>query len=82
MTAYLLNAFALGRVRASTTAFYIFAQPFITAVAAWWVLGERLEPELIPAALGLLVGLALVVRPGRRARPSRSRDGSRLGTQT
>jgi drug/metabolite transporter (DMT)-like permease len=62
--AYLLNMFALSRVAASTTAFYVFAQPFVTALAAWLVLDERLEPELLPAALGLFVGLALVVKPG------------------
>lgn len=62
--AYLLNTVALSRLPASTTAFYVFAQPFVTALAAWLFLGERLEPELVPAALGLFVGLALVVRPG------------------
>jgi drug/metabolite transporter (DMT)-like permease len=62
--AYLLNMIALSRLPASTTAFYIFVQPFITAIAAWFVLGERLEVGLIPAAAGMLIGLALVVRPG------------------
>lgn len=62
--AYLLNMFALSRLAASTTAFYIFAQPFVTALAAWFFLRERLDAELVPAALGLLVGLALVVKPG------------------
>ena len=62
--AYMLNMFALSRLAASTTAFYVFAQPFVTALAAWIWLDERLAPELLPAALGLLVGLALVVKPG------------------
>ena len=64
--AYLLNMFALSRLASSTTAFYVFAQPFITAVAAYFVLGERLEPALLPAALGLFTGLALVVKRGGR----------------
>lgn len=62
--AYLLNMFALSRLPASTTAFYVFAQPFVTAFAAHFVLHERLERALVPAALGLLLGLALVVKPG------------------
>lgn len=61
--AYLLNMFALSRLAASTTAFYVFAQPFVTAIAARLVLDERLAPGLLPAAIGLFVGLALVVRP-------------------
>ncbi|MEZ6014072.1 MAG: DMT family transporter [Planctomycetota bacterium] len=62
--AYLLNMFALSRLQASTTAFYVFAQPFVTALAAWFFLHERLDPKLLPAAGGLLLGLALVVKPG------------------
>jgi len=74
--AYLLNMIALSRLPASTTAFYVFAQPFITALAAWWILGEELEMELVPAAAGLFLGMALVLRrerpgsaPGARSRP-------------
>ncbi len=72
--AYLLNMIALSRLPASTTAFYIFAQPFITAVAAWFILKERLQPELIPAAVGLLVGLVLVVRPGPRGKAKQPQE--------
>jgi drug/metabolite transporter (DMT)-like permease len=66
--AYLLNMVALARVSASTTATYIFAQPFITVVAAWVWLGEALPLGLVPAAIGLFVGLGLVVRPARTPR--------------
>ena len=70
--AYLLNMYALSKLAASTAAFYVFAQPFITGVAAWFVLRERFESGLWPAAAGLFLGLALVVGPigaGRRRGP-------------
>ena len=65
IVAYALNSFALARVQASTTAFFIFAQPIITAVAAYLLLGERLTPALGLAALGLFSGMALVARRPR-----------------
>lgn len=65
--AYALNSYALARVEASTTAFFVFAQPIITAVAAAALLAERPTPELGLAALGLFTGMALVVkRPAPR----------------
>lgn len=66
--AYLLGAFALGKVRASTTAFYILAQPVISAVGGAVVLGEGLPDEALLAALGLIPGLILVTRPQPRER--------------
>lgn len=68
IVAYALNSFALARVQASTTAFFIFAQPIITAVAAYLLLDERLTPALGIAAAGLFTGMALVAR--RPARPA------------
>jgi drug/metabolite transporter (DMT)-like permease len=60
--AYLLNVFALGRLRASTTAVYIYAQPLVTATAAWFVFGERPTPAMLLAAGALFVGIWLVAR--------------------
>lgn len=60
--AYGLNTYALARVEASTTAFFVFAQPVITALAAWIVLKEVPTPALGLAATGLFIGMALVVR--------------------
>jgi drug/metabolite transporter (DMT)-like permease len=60
--AYLANAYALARVRASTTAFFIYMQPVITGVASWFVLGERLTPLLSLSAAGLVGGSWLVLR--------------------
>jgi drug/metabolite transporter (DMT)-like permease len=60
--AYLLNVFALGRLRASTTAIYVYAQPLVTATASWFVFGERPTPAMLLAAAALFVGIWLVAR--------------------
>jgi drug/metabolite transporter (DMT)-like permease len=60
--AYLLNVFALARLRASTTAVYVYAQPLITAIAAWFVFGERPDEAMGLAAAALFVGIWLVAR--------------------
>ncbi|MEM8713169.1 MAG: DMT family transporter, partial [Planctomycetota bacterium] len=75
IVAYALNSYALARVEASTTAFFVFSQPVITALAAWALLDEVPTPALGVAAAGLFLGMALVVgRPGasRRALPRTS----------
>lgn len=60
---YLLNVFALGRVRASTTAVYIYLQPIISALGGWWLLEERVGANAAWAAVGLFLGVWLVTRP-------------------
>ena len=60
--AYLFNVFALSRVRASTTAVYIYAQPLGTAVAAWIVLDEHVTPLMGLSAALLFPGIWLVSR--------------------
>ena len=60
--AYLLNAFALSVVSASTTATYILLQPLITAGAGVLVLGETVEPRTWLAATAILAGVWLVVK--------------------
>ncbi|UCF20778.1 MAG: EamA family transporter [Gemmatimonadota bacterium] len=60
--AYLLNMFALERVRATTTAVYIYLQPLVAGVASWMVFGERLTTVVAAAALCLFVGIWLVAR--------------------
>jgi len=62
VVAYLLNFYALARVRASTTAFYVYAQPLITGVASVLILRETFRPGLIPAAVTLFIGVFCVTR--------------------
>jgi len=59
---YLLNLFALARVRASTTAIYVYLQPLITGAASLVLLGEELTPGSLRALAALFVGIALVSR--------------------
>lgn len=71
IVSYLLNTVALARVAASTTAFYVFLQPLIVAVAGTLVLAERLDAAFTIAAVLILLGLACVV-----ARPARVATGT------
>lgn len=80
--AYLLNAFALARVPASTVAVFIFLQPLVAGAAGVFVLGERITFSVACAGVLLLVGIALVAlaRPGstRGASGSIQRVGGRV----
>jgi len=60
--AYLLNMFALARVRASTAAIYIYSQPFVAGLASWVVFRERPTPAMLLAAPALFIGIWLVSR--------------------
>ena len=60
--AYLLNTFALSRLRASTTAVYIYLQVIISALGGVVMRGEHLSPALLLTAVLVFVGIALVVR--------------------
>ena len=59
---YLLNAFALARVSASTTAAFIFIQPMITVVGALLWLGESLPENFVFATLLTFGGVWIVAR--------------------
>ena len=59
---YALNLFALSRVRASTTAVYIYVQPLLTACGAMLLLGESLTPRILLSGALLFSGIALVAR--------------------
>ncbi|HEX6885046.1 MAG TPA: DMT family transporter [Planctomycetota bacterium] len=58
--AYLLNAYALARVAASTVAVFIFLQPLVAGAAGVLVLGERLTLPVVVAGVLLLAGITLV----------------------
>ena len=60
--AYLLNMYALARVRASTTAVYVYAQPLVAVFASRLVFGETLSRTMLLAAAALFVGVWLVAR--------------------
>jgi drug/metabolite transporter (DMT)-like permease len=60
--AYLLNIFALSKLRASTTAIYVYVQPLITATASWIFFREELTPGMLWAAVLVFPGIWLVAR--------------------
>jgi len=80
LLAYVLNAFALARVPASTVAIFIYLQPLVAGTAGALVLGERLSLAMALAAVVLLFGLGLVVFERRAAGTSDSiqRRGGRV----
>jgi drug/metabolite transporter (DMT)-like permease len=65
--AYILNAWALKRVEASTVALFIYLQPLIASVLAASLLGEPLGRESAAAALLIFAGLALATARGPAA---------------
>ncbi len=68
--AYALNAWALARTGASTTAFFIYIQPLFAGVLAYFVLGETPSPRLFGAAVLIFTGVAFAIWPSRSARPA------------
>lgn len=78
--AYLLNAYALARVPASTVAVFIFLQPLVAGTAGVAVLGERITLSVALAGLALLAGIALVAL-ARPREPAADAAGSRGSIQ-
>lgn len=64
--AYLLNIWALKHTRPSVVTVYIYLQPVITAALGMGLLGERLTPELVQAAVLAFLGVFLVSRARTR----------------
>jgi drug/metabolite transporter (DMT)-like permease len=60
--AYLLNIYALRRLRSSTAAIYIYAQPLIGAMAGVGFRDEELTPAFFGAAVLIFAGIWLVAR--------------------
>jgi drug/metabolite transporter (DMT)-like permease len=71
--AYLLNTFALARLRASTTAIYVYLQPLITAAGSRVVLGEKPTRATVLSAACVFAGIWLVARGRDRAAPAPAR---------
>lgn len=60
--AYLMNMYALARVRASTTAVYVYSQPIITGLASWAIFEEMPTLGMVGAAAAVFAGIYLVSR--------------------
>lgn len=64
--AYFLNAWALARVSASTSAVFIYVQPLVGGLLAWPVLHERPGARVLAAGAVIFLGVALTTVPERR----------------
>jgi drug/metabolite transporter (DMT)-like permease len=60
--AYLIWSYALSRVPASHVAIFSNLQPAMTALAAWWVLGEPVHADLLVGGTLVLVGVWITQR--------------------
>ena len=60
--AYMLNIYALKRLRASTVGFYIYLQPVLATVVALILGSDKLDPIKISASLIIFIGVYLVGR--------------------
>lgn len=71
--AYLLNAWALGRSKATVVTIYIVLQPLFAAILARLQLGHAIAPRAAGAGLLIVAGLAVVAfrKPALSAEPSR-----------
>ena len=63
---YALNAWALARTSASTTAFFIYVQPVFAGAFAYFALGEEPSPRIFGAAALIFAGVALAIWPARK----------------
>lgn len=67
---YILNATAMQNVSSSTVAVFIYIQPVITTILAWYVLGEKLTWTLVPGAILVFGGVGIVAWRSRVASAS------------
>lgn len=63
---YALNAWALARTSAATTAFFIYVQPLFAGAFAYFALREEPSPRIFGAAALIFAGVALAIWPARR----------------
>jgi drug/metabolite transporter (DMT)-like permease len=64
LAAYLLNNWALTRVRSSSVALFIYLQPIVASIIAWIWLGEVPTLNTIVASLLIFIGMFLGVARG------------------
>jgi drug/metabolite transporter (DMT)-like permease len=76
VVSYALNAWALARTGAATTAMFIYVQPLVAMTLAKVVLGESPSPRTATAAALIFAGIALATWPARRPRPGTGGRGA------
>lgn len=73
--------FVLGRASATTMSALLLLETPVAALAAWWLMGQGIEPTSIPGLLLIIVGVTVVVTSGD-GEPTAPRQGQhRKGTR-
>ncbi|MER7837653.1 DMT family transporter [Streptomyces sp. NPDC096040] len=57
-------SFALGRTSATTMSVLLLLETPVAALAAWWLMGQGIEPAAVPGLLLIIVGVTVVVASG------------------
>jgi drug/metabolite transporter (DMT)-like permease len=69
--------FVLGRVSATTTSVVLLLETPVAALAAWWLMGQRLNPGTVPGLVLVIAGVVAAITSGGRGRPQgRHRKGA------
>lgn len=63
--AYFLSVWALKRAQSSVVAVYVYLQPVVAGALAAAILGEPVSARVVPAAILIFAGVALVARAER-----------------
>lgn len=78
VVSYALNAWALARTGAATTAMFIYVQPLVAMTLAKVVLGESPSPRTAAAAALIFAGIALATWPSRASRAAPAGSPARM----
>jgi drug/metabolite transporter (DMT)-like permease len=65
VAAYYLNVWAMLHVESSTVSTFVYLQPIMTAIMAFWILGERPSVRIIPSAVLIAAGVAVAIHEQR-----------------
>ncbi|WP_307808010.1 EamA family transporter [Streptomyces oryzae] len=69
--------FALGRASATTMSVFLLLETPIAALAAWWLMGQGIEPATMPGLLLIIVGVTVVLTNGDGEQTRRGRHRKR-----
>nr|WSZ98243.1 DMT family transporter [Streptomyces sp. NBC_00857] len=72
--------FALGRASATTMSVLLLLETPVAALAAWWLMGQGVEPASIPGLLLIIVGVTVVVTSGGGEQTAPQQGKHRNGT--
>jgi drug/metabolite transporter (DMT)-like permease len=65
VAAYYLNVWAMRHVESSTVSSFVYLQPIMTAIMAFFILSERPSIRIIPSAILIAAGVAVAIHEQR-----------------